>query len=117
MSQTKITITDCGDVNIPNEVKMSIPEIADLFGVFYQTVKKAIRSIEKLNIAQGDGSANCTVEGQNVYPDYYGLDMIIALAFYLQSLNTGVFRKWIMNKLIRDDITTFVLPLQNALLN
>ena len=40
-----ITISDNGIVNIPNNVRMSISEIANLFDIYYQTAKKNIRSI------------------------------------------------------------------------
>ena len=118
MDNYKIIITENGSVNIPNKVKMTIPEIADLFGIFYQTTKREIRTIEKSGIAGGDLSSPCKVEGQNIYSEYYGLEMIIALTFRLQSPNADILRKWIINKVIRGNIlTTLVLPLQNATLN
>lgn len=40
MSQTKITISDNGNITIPSEVSMTIAEIAELFGIFLQTVKE-----------------------------------------------------------------------------
>jgi hypothetical protein len=118
MDKYKITITENGSVNIPSKVKMTIPEIANLFGLFYQTAKREIRTIEKSGIAGGDLSSPCKVEGQNIYSEYYGLEMIIALTFRLQSPNADILRKWIINKVIRGNIlTTLVLPLQNATLN
>lgn len=118
MNKDKIRITDNGNVIIPNEVKMSISEIADLLGVFYQTAKREIRAIEKSGVASGDCSMGGTVNGSNIYPEHYGLDMIIALAFRLQSPNADVFRTWIVKKASRYDImATLVLPLQNATLN
>jgi hypothetical protein len=36
-----ITITDNGTVIVPGETKMSISEIADLFGIYYPDGKKA----------------------------------------------------------------------------
>lgn len=72
-------------ITVPNKTKMNIAEIADLFGVYYHTAKKHIRAIEKLGVAGGDYSGSCTVEGSKIYPDYYGLEMVIAVAFHLQS--------------------------------
>jgi hypothetical protein len=66
---------------------MTISEIADLFGIYYQTAKKHIRTIEKSAIAGGDERMSCTVEGMTIYPDYYGLEMIVAVAFRVQSHN------------------------------
>lgn len=118
MKRDKIIISNCQVIAVTDNVRMSIPEIAELFGVFYQTAKKTIRAIEKSGIAKGDDSMNCSLEGQHLYPDYYGLDMIFAITFQLQSSNADVFRKWVIKKAIKNDITRiFVLPLQNALLN
>lgn len=93
-----ITISDNGTVSVPNEVKMSITEIANLFGIYYQTVKRQIRSIEKSAIATGNCSMSSNMEGMKIYPDYYGLEMILALAFQIQSRNAQVIRKWILSK-------------------
>lgn len=118
MSQTKITISDNGNITVPSEISMTIAEIAELFGIFYQTVKREVRAIEKSGIAGGDDSSPCIVDGKNIYPVYYGLDMVIALAFRVQSSKADIFRRWIVKKSIRIGvITTLVLPLQNAMLN
>lgn len=118
MDKYKITITENEIVNIPSKVRMTIPEIADLFGVFYQTTKREVRAIEKAGIAGGDVSSPCIVEGQHIYSEYYGLDMIIALAYRVQSSKADILRRWITNKVMRSGVvTTLVLPLQNAMLN
>lgn len=93
-----ITITDNETVTVPNNVKMSITEIADLFGIYYQTAKKHIRTIEKSGIATWNYSMSSSMEGMKIYPDYYGLEMILALAFQIQSRNAQVIRKWILSK-------------------
>lgn len=118
MKRNIITITDSRVVVVPGEVRMTISEIADLFGIFYQTAKKNIRAIEKSGIAIGDYSMGGTVEGGQVYPDYYGLEMIIAVAFRVQSTNSEAFRKWVMQKAIKQQIVRIpVLLTQNAMLN
>lgn len=118
MKDTKIKISDNGAVYVPRNVRMSITEIADLFEIFYQVAKKNIRSVEALGICTGDQSMSGTVEGAKIVSDYYGLDMIIAITFRVPSSKTDAFRRWILNKVIKNDIaTTLVLPLQKALLN
>jgi hypothetical protein len=101
MKKKIITIED-GDVSIPTsiEIRMTIGEIADLFGIYYQTAKKHIRAIEKSGVAGGDEKMSCTVEGMKIYPDYYGLEMIIAVAFRVQSHNAKIFREWVVNKTV-----------------
>lgn len=118
MDKYKIIITESGTVDIPSKVKMTISEIADLFDIFYQTAKREVRAIEKASIARGDSSSSYIVDGKNIYSEYYGLDMIIALAFRVQSPNADIFRGWVINKVIKSNVvTTLVLSLQNAILN
>lgn len=74
MKNRIITINDNEVISIPSKVRMTITEIADLFGIHYQTVKKDIRAIEKSGITSGDYSLSCMVDGKNIYPEYYGLD-------------------------------------------
>ena len=85
-------------ITVPSKTKMNIAEIADLFGVYYHTAKKHIRAIEKLGVAGGDYSGSCTCEGSKIYPDYYGLEMVIAVAFQVQSANAEEMRKWVLKK-------------------
>jgi hypothetical protein len=97
---------------------MSIVEIADLFGIYYRTVKQHIRVIEKSGIVRGDDSVDCVVEGQKVYPDYSGLDMVIALAFRVQSAKAEVFREWLCGKVVRKEIPEMpIISIQNYMLN
>ena len=91
-------------VSLPDEVKMSICEIANLFDIFYQTAKRNIRAIEKLGIAYGNYSMSCAVEGQKVYPEYYGIEMITAIAFRVQSTNAEIVRKWFIEKVAKMDL-------------
>ncbi len=91
-------MTDNGIVTVSGHVRMSVSEIADLFGIYYRTAKRHIRAIEKSGIVSGDYSMCCTAEGQKVYPEYYGLEMIIALAFRIQSKNATLFRECLMER-------------------
>ncbi|KAA6306416.1 hypothetical protein EZS27_041927, partial [termite gut metagenome] len=77
-----------------------------------------VRAIEESGIAGGDCSMCGTADELKVSPDYYGLDMVVAVAFRVQSAKAEIFRRWIIKKAVRHDITaTLVVPLQNALLN
>ncbi|MBD8390494.1 helix-turn-helix domain-containing protein [Dysgonomonas sp. BGC7] len=116
-----ITMSDNGIVTVPNNVRMNIGEIANLFGIYYRTAKRYIRVIEKSGIVNGDYSMCCTVEGQKVYPEYYGLEMVIALAFHIQSPQAIVFRKYLV-KIINThsliiQLTDKIQKIDNYLLN
>lgn len=113
-----ITISDSGNVTVPSETKMTISEIADLFGIYYREAKLHIRIIEKSGVAGGDYSMTCRAEGNRVCAEYYGLEMIIALAFRVQSGKTEVFRNWIVRRITQSSrYTVLTMPNQNSLLN
>lgn len=118
MENRRIIISDNGKITVPSETKMSIAEIADLFGIYYQTAKKLIQDIEESGVAGGDYSGSCTCEGSKIYPDYYGLEVIIAVAFRVQSANAEALRRWICRRAEKTEIPkTVILPIQNSMLN
>lgn len=110
----KISITDNGTVTVTGEVRMNIGEIADLFGIYYKAAKMAIRAIEKSGIACGDTSTGSTVERLKVYPDYYGLDMVIAVAFRVQAPFARHFRKWVVAKSFTADRQPILLQYNSS---
>lgn len=117
MKSRKIIIEN-GTVYVPGETKMTIAEIANLFDIYYNTVKLHIRTIERSGLAGGDYSGSCTCEGSKIYPDYYGLDMVIAVAFRLQSAKTEGFRRWVVRKVSKVDIPEIlIMNIQNPILN
>ena len=109
MNRKRITITDEGEVTVPFGVRMTVCEIADTFGVFYQTVKRYIRDIEKAGIADGDYKMTCVVSGMNVHPEYYGLEMIVVLAFRFRSWQADRFRQWVIEQATTTATTPVVL--------
>lgn len=113
MKRTIITISDNGNIIVPSETKMSIAEIADLFGIYYQIAKRHIRAIEKLGVVDGDYSMNCIVEGKTIYTEYYGLEMVIALAFRVQSEKAGIFRRWAVRRITQNRTQIVFTSLNN----
>lgn len=113
MDRGIVLIAETETITVPNEVRMTIGEIADLFGIYYQTAKKHIRAIEKSGVAGGDCTMSCTVEGMKIYPDYYGLEMIIAVAFHVQSKKAEIFRDWLIKKTVTSVAEKSILILGN----
>lgn len=95
---TMVTINGNDSVSVPDKVMMRDFEIAELFGVMIPTVRANIRTILKTGIVTSGFINGATLVGNNILPDYYGLDMIIALAFRIHSPQTGIFRRWILEK-------------------
>ena len=75
-------------------------EIAELFGTMIPTVRSHVRAILKTGIATGDYTNGATLVGNNLLPDYFGLDMVMALAFRIHSWQAEIFRQWILKKVI-----------------
>ena len=99
-----------------------------MFGIYYHTAKKHIRAIEKQRstkrsvvksgVADKDYSGSYTCEDSKIYPDYYGLEMVIAVAFRVQSANAEVFRKWLTRKLTKMEIPEILVKaVKNPTLN
>ena len=101
MKREIITITDEGAIVAPRNlgvVRMSVGEIAALLGVFYPTAKRHIRAIERAGIADGDYRMTCVADGAGVHPEYYGLEMVAAVAFRVRSWQADTFRRWLMER-------------------
>lgn len=99
MKRATITIEN-GMVSVPQsgEIRMTTFEIAALFEVYVQTVNGGIKAILKSGIVKADVSRPVTVDGNTLMPDVYGLEMIVALSFRIESRNAEVFRKWLTRK-------------------
>lgn len=102
MEGHKITISENGTVTITGPVQMTFFEIAELFGVFVQTIRSNVKAILKSEVVAADVASGGTMDGNLILPDYYGLDMVTALSFRINSRNAGVFRKWILGKATRE---------------
>ena len=101
MKRSIITITDAGTIVAPAhlyKVRMSVGEIAALLGAYYQTAKRHIRAIERAGIADGDYWMTCIADGHGVHPEFYGLEMVVAVAFRVRSWQADTFRRWLLER-------------------
>jgi len=98
----KIVGIENGVVSIPKsgEIKMTASEIASLFDVYVREIYNHAKAIMKSGVIHVDVSVPAIVIGNSVMPDVYGLEMIIAFAFRIQSHKAEVFRNWIMRKMV-----------------
>ena len=99
----EIIIIDNGIVSIPQSgaIRMTAHEIASLFEVYILTINNHAKAILKSGVIQMDVSCPATVIGNTIMPDFYGLDMITALAFRIQSHKAEVFREWLIKKAVK----------------
>lgn len=101
MKRNIVTISENGTVSVHANVQMRDFEIAELFGVMIPTIRSNIRAILKTGVATADCTNGATLVGCNILPDYHGLDMVVAIAFRIQSAQAEVFRRWIMRKMMQ----------------
>lgn len=99
MKKNIITISDNGSVHVPINIQMRDFEIAELFGVMMPTIKSNIRAILKTGVVTEDLTGGATLVSCNILPDYFGQDMVVAIAFRIQSYKADIFRKWIIRKM------------------
>ena len=117
MKKNIITISESGVVSISGNIQMQDFEIAELFGVMIPTIKSNIRTILKTGIATSDCINGATLVGNNILPDYHGLDMVVTLAFRIQSPQAEIFRRWILRQCIIAEHQIVVLQYNYRQLN
>ena len=101
MRNNIVTISDNGVVSMPTApIRMRDFEIAELLGVFNQTIRANIRSLIKSGIVVPDSEG--TILDVSIFvPEFYGLEMVIALAFRANTFRSSRVRNYIMVKIQR----------------
>lgn len=103
MKTGEIIISDNGSVTIRpvnGQVWLSKCQLANLFDVYVSAIDANIRSILKSGVVQVKVSHGATVMGNTVFPDWYDLEMVTALAFRLHSEKAKFFREWVLKKAV-----------------
>ena len=99
-----IQMTEGGIVTMPDkDVWMTVDEIADMLFVQSATVFRNIRSIYKECIAHEEdthGSFRLFSYHPDWNIDVYNLEMVIRLAYAIESDNSRKFRQFIMNRVM-----------------
>lgn len=102
MNRGIITISESGMVCIPTApVWMSMQEIADMLNVFGSYVRKAIKAIFKEGILREYDVHRHMKEDNRISYDVFNLELIIAVAFRIDSIESRAFREFIMQAIIQ----------------
>lgn len=81
-----------------NGIWMTVWEIADVFNVSGTAVVSAIKAIRKADILNDYEVCKYICLDNGNTADVYSLEMIIPIAFRLNTYYTDIFRKWIVSK-------------------
>lgn len=99
MKRGIITINN-GVVGIPTApVWMMQEEIADLFNVYGRDIRRAINAVYKDGILSESETMRYIRLDDCRSIDVYSIEMIIAIAFRINSKETFVFRRYVLNRI------------------
>ena len=100
MERTIITISENGNVNIPSaNVWMSEIELVELFGVIAPTLRAAIKAIYKSRTLCPVSTQHCDLAMPQSWATYYNLEMVIALAFRVNTYEASRIREKVLESL------------------
>lgn len=102
MNRGIITISESGTVTMPTApIWMSMQEIADMFNVFGCYVRKAVKAIFKEGILKEYDVRRHVKKNNLISYDVYNLELIIAVAFRIDGIESRAFREFIMQAIIK----------------
>ena len=100
MERAIITISENGRVNIPNSnVWMSEMELVELFGVLAPTLRAAIKAIYKSEMLCPAATQRCDLAMPKSWATFYNLEVVIALAFRLNTYEASRIRQKVLENL------------------
>ena len=100
MERAIITISENGKVNIPRgNVWMSEMELVELFGVIAPTLRVAIKAIYKSGRLCPVSTQRCDLATPASWATFYNLEVVIALAFRLNTYEASRIRQRVLEAL------------------
>ena len=96
MNRGVITISESGTVSMPTDtVWMTMQEIADMYNVFGCYVRKAIKAVFKDGILKEHSVRRHVRKNGSISYDVYSLELVIAVAFRIDSIESRAIREFI----------------------
>lgn len=100
MKRGIITISEMGTVVVPDiPLWMTLPEIADMLGVFEYDVRRSIKSIYRNKELYEFETMKYIKRLDGISYDVYSLEMVMAVAFKIQSRRSRMLRQFLMKRL------------------
>ena len=120
MERAIITISENGRVNIPSgNVWMSEMELVELFGVIAPTLRAAIKAIYKSGTLCSVSTQRCDLATPKSWATFYNLEVVIALAFMLNTYEASRIRQKVLESLCQreENGVNIVLSIGNIFRN
>ena len=100
MKRAIVTISESGRVNIPSgNIWMSEMELVELFGVLAPTLRAAIKAIYKSEMLCPAATQRCDTIIPASWATFYNLEMVVALAFRLNTYESSRIRQKVFESL------------------
>ena len=91
------------ELTIPSgEIWMSESELVDLFGVFIPKLRNAIKALYKEELVKPYEAERTIKKRDNLYVTVYNIEVIMLLAFRLNSYQTRAVRRELMERIERN---------------
>lgn len=111
MERAIITISENGTVSIPSaDIWMSEMELVELFGVVAPTLRAAIKAIYKNSGLYPTNTQRYSSVTSTSWATFYNLEVIIALAFQLNTREADMIRKRVLKSIYqrKENINLFI---------
>ena len=91
------------ELTIPSgEIWMSESELVDLFGVFIPKLRNAIKALYEEELVKPYETERTIKKRDNLYLTVYNLEVVLLLAFRLNTYQTRAVRRELMERISRD---------------
>ena len=91
------------ELTIPSgEIWMSESELVDLFGVFIPKLRNAIKALYKEELVKQYEAEQTIKKRDNLYITVYNMEVVLLLAFRLNSYQTRAVRRELMERISRN---------------
>lgn len=98
-----------------NEVWMTAVEIAGLFHATVPEVNAAIKAVRKPDVLNDYEVCDYMQLENGLYADVYSLEIVIPVAFRLNTYPSHMFRRWLADKVLSNEKRqTYVMFLQSC---
>ena len=95
--------SEYSELTIPSgEIWMSESELVDLFGVFIAKLRNAIQILYKEGFIKPYEAERTIKKRDNLYVTVYNMEVVLLLAFRLNTYQTRAIRKELMDRISRD---------------